>query len=85
MAHSLSNVNTAASLFEGLSCLFANDVERLFVGAQPKEGGMPHFALSRPLGEFYLAYSLGLSHVVAFSSFTFWSKGFLSVRSGCIV
>src|SRR5437588_9111357 len=29
--------------------------------------------------------SLGISHLVAFSSFTFWSKGFLSVRSGCIV
>jgi hypothetical protein len=43
-------------LFEGLSCLFANDVERLFVGAQPKEGGMPHLAFTRPLGEFYLTY-----------------------------
>jgi hypothetical protein len=40
--------------------LFANDVERLFVGAQPKEGGMPYFALNRPLGEFYLAYELGI-------------------------
>src|SRR5215470_10251038 len=29
--------------------------------------------------------SLGMSHAVAFSSFTFWSIGFLSVRSGCIV
>jgi hypothetical protein len=45
--------------FEGLPCLFANDVERLFVGAQPKEGGMPHFAITRPLGEFYLTYELG--------------------------
>jgi len=29
--------------------------------------------------------SLGMSHVVAFSSFTLWSKGFLSVHSGCTV
>src|SRR6516225_3087791 len=29
--------------------------------------------------------SLGISQVVAFSSFTFWSKGFLWVRRGCIV
>ena len=42
-----------------LSCLFADNVERLFVGAQPKEGGMSHLALTRPLGEFYLAHELG--------------------------
>jgi hypothetical protein len=29
--------------------------------------------------------SFGISHVVAFSDFTFWSKGFLSVRRGCMV
>ena len=44
---------------------------------------MAHLGLTRPLGELHLAHELG-SHVVAFSSFTFWSKGFLSVRSGCI-
>jgi hypothetical protein len=66
------------------SCLLANDVEGLFVRAEPKEDGMAHLGFTRPLGKLYLAQSLGISHVVAFSSFTFWSKGFLSVRSGCI-
>src|SRR6516165_1552113 len=28
--------------------------------------------------------SLGISHVVSFSYFTFWSKGFLLVRKDCI-
>src|SRR5262249_55694080 len=41
------------------SWLFADNVKYLFVAAQPKEGGMPHLALTRPLGEFYLAYELG--------------------------
>jgi hypothetical protein len=41
------------------SLLFAGNVERLYVAAQPKEGGMPHLALTRPLAEFYLAYELG--------------------------
>src|SRR5262249_20862784 len=36
-----------------------DNVEHLFVAAQPKESGMPHLALTRPLGEFYLAYELG--------------------------
>ena len=39
--------------------LFADDIERLFVGAQPKEYGMPHLAITRPLGKFYLANELG--------------------------
>ena len=42
------------------SLLFAGNVERLYVAAQPKEGGMPHLALTRPLGEFYLAYRRAL-------------------------
>ena len=29
--------------------------------------------------------SLGISHVVAVLGLHFWSRGFLSVRSGCIV
>jgi hypothetical protein len=33
--------------------------EGLFVGAQSKESGMPHFALTSPLSEFYLTYELG--------------------------
>jgi hypothetical protein len=48
-----------AGFLEDFSCLFADNVERLFVAAQPKEGGMPHLVLTRPLGEFYLAYELG--------------------------
>src|SRR6516165_9158881 len=45
--------------FKFFSWLFADNLGRLFVAAQPKEGGMPHLALTRPLGEFYLAYELG--------------------------
>src|SRR5262249_38616630 len=41
------------------SCFFADNLKRLFVGAQPQEGGMPHLAITRPLGEFYLAHELG--------------------------
>ena len=41
--------------FKFFSWLFADNLGRLFVAAQPKEGGMPHLALTRPLGEFYLA------------------------------
>jgi hypothetical protein len=48
-----------AGFLEDFSCLFADNVERLFVASQPKEGGMPHLVLTRPLGEFYLAYELG--------------------------
>jgi hypothetical protein len=39
--------------------LFAGNLEGLFVGAQPQESGMPHLAVSRPLGEFHLAHELG--------------------------
>jgi hypothetical protein len=38
-----------------LSCLFADDVECLFVSAKSKENGMPHLGFTRPLGKFYLA------------------------------
>ena len=38
--------------------MFADGVERPFVGAKPKEDGMPHLGLTRPLGEFYLADKL---------------------------
>jgi hypothetical protein len=38
--------------------LFANDVERFFVGAQPKDGWMPHLAVTRPFAEFQLANEL---------------------------
>ena len=60
-----------AGFFEIFLWLLADDVEGLFVGAEPEEDGMPHLGLTRPLGEFYLAHELGISHVVAFSSFTF--------------
>ena len=42
-----------------LSILFADGVERPFVGAKPKEDGMSHLGLTRPLGEFYLADKFG--------------------------
>jgi hypothetical protein len=50
----VSNAN--GSKFQIFLWLFTDNVERLFVAAQPKEGGMPHLALTRPLCEFYLAY-----------------------------
>jgi hypothetical protein len=37
----------------------ADDIQRLFVDAQPKEGRMPHLAFTRPLGEFGLTPKLG--------------------------
>jgi hypothetical protein len=40
------------------SCLLADDVERLFVDAQPKEDRMPHLTFTRPLCEFYLTHKL---------------------------
>jgi hypothetical protein len=46
-------------LYAKCSCLFADNVERLFVDTQPNEYGMPHLAITRPLGEFYLANELG--------------------------
>src|SRR6516225_11339645 len=46
---------TSSKLF---SCMFADNVDRLFVGAQSKKGRMPHLAVTRPLGEFYLAHEL---------------------------
>ncbi len=42
--------------------MFADNVERVFVAAQSKESGVPHFALARPFGEFYLAYRRLLYH-----------------------
>jgi hypothetical protein len=52
-----------------------------FVGTQPKEGGMPHFTPSLVHSvNFTSPTSLGMSHVVAFSSFTFWS--ILATKSG---
>ena len=47
------------SKFQFFSWLFADNVERLFVAAQPKESGMPHFALTSPPVNFTLAYELG--------------------------
>src|SRR5262245_24528137 len=44
---------------KSISCLFSDNLRRLFISAQPKEGGMPHFAITRPFGEFYLAHELG--------------------------
>ena len=53
------NLRTRSRTSKSFSCLFADNLKRLFVGAQPQEGGMPHLAVTRPLGEFYLAHELG--------------------------
>src|SRR5271167_4244472 len=41
------------------SCLFADDVGGLLVGAESKENRVTHLAATRPLGEFYLSHELG--------------------------
>ena len=55
------------------SCLFADDVGGLLVGAESKENRVTHLAVTRPLGEFYLAYQLrqqprGMRLIFDFSS-----------------
>ena len=50
------------------------------------EARVAHLGFTRPLREFYLAHEFGNKpRIIMFSSFTFWSKGFSSVRSGWIV
>ena len=41
------------------SCLFADDIDGLLVGAEPEESGMSHLGLTCPLSEFYLTHELG--------------------------
>jgi hypothetical protein len=41
------------------SCLFADDLGGLLVGAESKENRVTHLAVTRPLGEFYLSHELG--------------------------
>ncbi len=53
-----SRERRSSNFSNSFSRLFADDVGRLFVGAQPKEDGMPRLPFTRPLGEFYLAYEL---------------------------
>src|SRR6516165_1702219 len=44
-----SLLDTARQIFKFFSWLFADNLGRFFVAAQPKEGGMPHLALTHGL------------------------------------